>query len=1058
MNSYPNSKYGHLNPRCTLRIKRCYSLFVLCVILLSYHRTIFWSKALYEESIAEKFFETAYQPIISPLPIMTYGEIKSVPNFEAQVNTTYLGNAFDGFNLFVLEVRNRSNNDVFNRSLFIFDMKGNVILQHKIGLDAYLWDTSCEFVNSTTILSGDNSGSYLWNIENGVFEHHGFHGHHDYEYNPINNTFFTLKEYFVEIEEERYYFDRLVEYNSTGDIIWELDTRSFTSHEQWCPFKDKFGEHADITHSNSVFFDPEEDMVYLNLRNTNTFYKINHSTKEVLWALGEYGDFTLFDIRGNQKEHLFFHTHSVEKIGDNTFILFDNDLHNQTDVENKRSRLLEITINEDSMTANESWSWVGPPEYFSGGFGDADRLPNGNRIGTFGWARHPIRARLVEVNSTGQIVWEMNFPDNNDFEYLIYRMERIQLKPILSSPSDKVVRKEENLTISWGVWYNFRNKQRMNGTYRLYINNEEVDCKTFLFEQFWQQKNLTFNIDTNEIGVYNLTLEVSDEAGHNISDTVIVKVMDLLVERQGPTEVEFGQDSSHINWTGFTSNPVNVTVYCNNSLLFEINWTGSDINLNLTSLGLGNHSIMFFAHEDSQLVYEESFWVFIYPAEKPVFFSSPSNMYILWNSSVTLSWSFFDNTPSHWELYSNSILISSGFWKSKNYKLNWSLPSLDEGNYNLTLIIYDKAQNNTSITTWITITPPSPPIISKYPETEEIKWGESNITFSWEVHGGSFWQLWRNGTYLIGAPLHDNCIDTPPINWQVEKWRLGVYNLTLVVGDENGSTKNTIWVEVIFPSSDPYADSIVADSSMWFSYGENALGKPDNNFASIFLDYGNGFLTLDMGQNEEIFDDDGFDFEISAQGGNYSVYISSTHENSFVFLGTSNGTTQFDVQETNLDVVRFVKVEYLSGETVLLDAVVALNYNKSQNDTEHPVITSIEDYTIWDNESSTTLIWIVYDISPWNYTIFLNEENVIANPWNGSDIIYTLSSLESGTYNVTLLVYDLLDNYSIDTVIIEVIHASGTALEIGILLTISLVVVTVILGVFLRYKWKIQSN
>ncbi len=60
------------------------------------------------------------------------------------------------------------------------------------------------------------------------------------------------------------------------------------------------------------------------------------------------------------------HGHALEKISDDTFIYFDNDLHNQTDATNLRSRIMEIRLNEETMTANVSWEWIAPSDYFSG--------------------------------------------------------------------------------------------------------------------------------------------------------------------------------------------------------------------------------------------------------------------------------------------------------------------------------------------------------------------------------------------------------------------------------------------------------------------------------------------------------------------------------------------------------------------------------------------------------------------------------------------------------------------------------------------------------------------
>jgi len=273
---------------------------------------------------------------------------------ESNINST--DGAFDGYNLFGLGQQNRIDPTVKFRSLMVTNMEGEVVNEAKFATfpqDA--WVVHCaKFINSTTLIFRTEDGAVLWNIYDKTTTHLGFQGHHEYEYNPINNTFFTFREYTVEIDKVKYRLDKIEEYNRKGQIIWSLDTRSFISHTQWCPYRDMAKENADVTHSNSIFFDPEEDVLYVNIRNVNTFYKIDHKTGQVLWGLGEYGNFTLFDRYGNPQKNLFYHAHAVEKVNDDTFILFDNDFHNQTNVNNKRSRLLEITINETIMTANES--------------------------------------------------------------------------------------------------------------------------------------------------------------------------------------------------------------------------------------------------------------------------------------------------------------------------------------------------------------------------------------------------------------------------------------------------------------------------------------------------------------------------------------------------------------------------------------------------------------------------------------------------------------------------------------------------------------------------------
>ncbi|MFX0091161.1 MAG: aryl-sulfate sulfotransferase, partial [Candidatus Hodarchaeota archaeon] len=418
--------------------------------------------------------------------------LNSINMGQILVNITSTSDVFDGYNLFVLEQRNITD-PKYKHSLFITDMQGKVMAERVLPSSTHkIASFRAKFINASTILLGQPDNPVLWNIyTNKSVYLGGIVGHHDYEYNPLNKTYFTFGgSPDIIINGTEYSFGSIVELNSSGQIIWSLDTNSFISPNQWCPFQDsKINGTADLVHPNSIFFDVENDVLYFNARNVNTFYKIDHKTGKVLWGLGGHGNFTLFNKNGVQRPNLFYHAHAVEKVDENTFILFDNDLHNQTNPSNRRSRILEISINESTMTANESWSWIAPPNYYSGAYGDADRLPNGNRLGTFGTLWHPdkIRARLAEVNEGGELVWEMNFPQS-DFVYNIYRLERFRFSPILDSPSDITTLLEANFSITWQTWYNFRTNIQMLGSYTLYLDNQIIENGTHVFDKFWRPK------------------------------------------------------------------------------------------------------------------------------------------------------------------------------------------------------------------------------------------------------------------------------------------------------------------------------------------------------------------------------------------------------------------------------------------------------------------------------------------------------------------------------------------------------------------------------------------
>jgi hypothetical protein len=429
------------------------------------------------------------------------------------------GVAFEGYNIF--QFRDFDNEQY---SFQITDMDGYIIDEFP-SKNNYGY---AQQINSTTFLLVSASPSYFWNIETGRNQSFNFTSHHDISYNPITKTFMTITSYYVNYYDLIdtpivYRYDALCEMNIAGDVIWRLNTDSFVPFDWWSGEFTK--GNRDITHSNTAFWDIEEDMIYLNSRNLNTFFKIDHSTGQVLWGLGEYGDFTLFDQWGNQRQNLFYHAHAVEKVDDDTFILFDNDYLNQTDSNNHRSRMLEITIDETTMTANVSWLWTGTGEYYSAYWGDADRLPNANRFGAFGAKTHDgtgIGPRLVEVNEFGHVVWEMYYTGGS---LGIFKAERFRLRPTLSSLGNIKIQIGEHTKLSWQTWYNFRTRLKMKGNYTLYQEDQPIKSGDLVFDKFWRPTNLKFDIgDKLEKGKHNFTMIVADENGHTTEDKIVVFV------------------------------------------------------------------------------------------------------------------------------------------------------------------------------------------------------------------------------------------------------------------------------------------------------------------------------------------------------------------------------------------------------------------------------------------------------------------------------------------------------------------------------------------------------
>ena len=279
--------------------------------------------------------------------------------------------------------------------------------------------------------------THFWNYAvNTTVDFPNVTGHHDIVYNPINNTFLTLRDYLRTVNGTDYLYDKIVELNSEGNILWSWDTFDYIPLSQADPFNPTAVVNGtvvpDFTHANSLDWDYKNSIIYLNCRHTNTFYKINKTSSNLIWSCGEHGNFTLLSDNGTIVPSLWYHSHTTRQVEPNVFSMFDNDFDNETNPNNCRSRMIEVTVNEQNMTAWVNWSWSAPTQYWTPFWGKADRLPNGDRIGTFGsythqfpqnqpWGFNDTGAVLVEVNPQGQVVRTYTFQAG----WGVYRIEEM---------------------------------------------------------------------------------------------------------------------------------------------------------------------------------------------------------------------------------------------------------------------------------------------------------------------------------------------------------------------------------------------------------------------------------------------------------------------------------------------------------------------------------------------------------------------------------------------------------------------------------------------------------
>jgi hypothetical protein len=301
-----------------------------------------------------------------------------------------------------------------------------------------------------------------------------------------------------------------------------------------------------------------------------------------------------------------------------------------------------------------------------------------------------------------------------------------------------------------------------------------------------------------------------------------------------------------------------------------------------------------------------------------------------------------------------------------------------------------------------------------------VEWGEENVVLKWEVRGGTEWTLWRNGTEFRSGDVTSLFIEIEIEDWLAETWFLDMYNLTLQVSDENASASNTIWLRVILDPGDFYADAYLAERSFHFIAGENAIGPPDNQFTTLFLEYGNGEITLDMGEFEEIVDGEGVDFTVHAIG-NYTVSVIDDIGQLMRFISYGEDTQSFDLNDVGLVSARYVKVQYSIGDSVLLDAIEAINCIVTEGDSNPPIVEGPDDQSGHQGEI-ISLIWQAQDVTPFLMRVYVNETLEGLYEWTSSEMVFDFIRHDIGMWNVTAEFWDLYGNSASDSVTVEILE------------------------------------
>jgi len=285
-----------------------------------------------------------------------------------------------------------------------------------------------QFLDSGNLIGFSNGTGYEFNLDSDIIFQtpSAYNIHHQISKSDAGTYFFIDAEIEyhdcpAECNEEFSEFpipwqgDRFIEINSDGEEIWEWNTFDYISLTEYNPlYAEMYNEvnEFDWTHSNSIFYDPISESLYVSIRNLSRVTSIDYETGNVNWNLGE-SDF--MENPSFENELNFSQQHSVQLTSLGNLIFFDNARHQNPEL----SRCIEVGF-DDSNEPFLVWEHTLPDSMFTGSRGECDRLSSGNSLISAGRT-----GNVIEVNSENELIWHLNVNDQHGNDVTIYRTDRI---------------------------------------------------------------------------------------------------------------------------------------------------------------------------------------------------------------------------------------------------------------------------------------------------------------------------------------------------------------------------------------------------------------------------------------------------------------------------------------------------------------------------------------------------------------------------------------------------------------------------------------------------------
>ncbi|MBN2230524.1 MAG: hypothetical protein JW779_13130 [Candidatus Thorarchaeota archaeon] len=123
-------------------------------------------------------------------------------------------------------------------------------------------------------------------------------------------------------------------------------------------------------------------------------------------------------------------------------------------------------------------------------------------------------------------------------------------------------------------------------------------------------------------------------------------------------------------------------------------------------------------------------------------------------------------------------------------------------------------------------------------------------------------------------------------------------------------------------------------------------------------------------------------------------------------------------------------------------------------DTTAPDFTLVaDDLTYVVGTTGHVLIWETSEVNPSFFDIYLDAELTLDDElWNGTHVVYPVDGLAIGSYNITVVIVDMANNFASDTVSVTVIDSMSPLIVVVAVIGLAAVVIVIVLVIMKRKK------